>query len=159
MRKVIYLLLCLLLPLTSMAKGEDELKYDLAAAGVGAEGTTLVKVSVYVSKAKNATADLLRLAAVHGIIFRGLSETGSTGYAKQQALAEAGAEEQWADYFAAFFATGGDYTRYASMVGGITEMTKIEKQYRATAVVSVSTDALKKALREAGVIKGMTDGF
>lgn len=151
--------LSLLLPIATVAKDGDGLRYDISPAGVGTEGTTLVKVSVYEGKAKNITNDLICKAAVHGIIFKGVYETESTGYSKQKALAPVEAEQEFADFFSAFFASSGDYSQFATMVGGITQMTKVNKEYRATAVVSVHTDALKKALKKAGVIRGMTDGF
>lgn len=157
MKRIIYLLLCLLLPLTAMA--DDELRYDLESAGVSASGMTLVKVSVYVSKAKKASDEMLKKAAVHGIIFRGVAESSVTGFSKQKALVGAGAAQQYGDYFEAFFADGGGYISYATLVESSTETVKVGKEYRVSAVLNVNTDGLKSTLKAAGIIKGMTDGF
>lgn len=159
MKKLFLLMMCLLLPLGAMAK-DDDLNYEIESAGVGASGMTLVKVSVYVKKVKNASSELLKKAAVHGIIFRGVSASNVTGYSKQRALVTSpAAEEQYADFFDSFFADGGRCMAYATMVNATTETVKVGKEYRVSAVVNVSTDALKKDLKDAGVIKGMVDGF
>lgn len=158
MKKIFYLLLCLLIPLASVAK-DDELRYDLESAGVSASGMTLVKVSVYVSKPKKASDELIKKAAVHGIIFRGVSESGVTGYSKQRALAPQSAAQQYGDFFEAFFSEGGGYISYATIVESTTQTVKVGKEYRVTNIVNVATDNLKRSLKDAGVIRGMTDGF
>lgn len=156
MKKLMFLMMCLLASMTMMA--DDDLQYDLESAGVS-QGGTLVKVSVYVKKPKKATVELFKKAAVHGIIFRGVAESGVTGYAKQSALAGSAAAQQHGDFFKAFFDDGGGYMTYATIIDGTTESVKISKQYKITRVVNVNTDALKRALKDAGVIRGMTDGF
>ena len=159
---IIYFLvsLLLLIPDSLAAKGDDELKYDIVSAGVSESGMTLVRVSVYVSKTKNATDELFKKAAVHGIIFRGVSGSGVTGYSKQSALVtSAGAAQQYGDYFDTFFTDNGEYISYANVVQSTTETVKVGKEYRVSAVVNVSSDALKSTLKAAGVIKGMTAGF
>lgn len=122
---------------------------------------TLVKVSVYVDKPKNATVELLKKAAVHGIIFRGVSEADVTGFTNQGALVSApGAAQQHGDYFATFFQSGGQYLSYANMVESTTETVKVnKKEYRVSAIINVSTDQLRKTLQAAGIIRKMTDGF
>lgn len=159
MKKLFILIMCFLLPITAMAKGDD-LNYEIESAGVSSSGMTLVKVSVYVKKVKEATSDLLKKAAVHGIVFRGVSASSVTGYSKQKALVTSpAAAEQYADFFDSFFSDGGRYSVYATMVNSTTETVKVGKEYRVSAVVNVSTDALKKDLKDAGIIKGMVDGF
>lgn len=159
MRKTVHLLLFLFfIPALSYAGGDD-LKYDIESAGVGASGMTLVKVSVYVKKVKNASDELLKKAAVHGIVFRGVAESGVTGFSKQNALVGAGAAQQYGDYFDAFFADGGAYISYASMVESTTETVKVGKEYRVSAVLNVNTDGLRQTLRDAGIARGITDGF
>lgn len=157
MKKLIFLMMCLLASMTAMA--DDDLQYDLESAGVSQSGMTLVKVSVYVKKPKKATSELFKKAAVHGIIFRGVAESGVTGFSKQNALAGPAAAQQHGDYFQAFFDDGGGFMSYATLVEGTTESVKVGKQYRITRVVNVNTDALKRTLKDAGVIRGMTDGF
>lgn len=160
MKNFIVLLIGLLLPICMQAKKEEPLKYDIASAGVSASGMTLVKISLYVDKPSKATTELLKKAAVHGIIFRGVSEEGVTGYAKQRPLASTpAAAQQYGDFFETFFQDNGQYLAYANMVSSSVQTVKVDKQYRVTAVVNVSTDELRRVLQEAGVIHRMTDGF
>lgn len=158
---LVVIVTCLFCPCFLQAKGDQPLKYDLNATGVSAPGMTLVKVSVYVDKPKNATVELLKKAAVHGIIFRGVSEADVTGFTNQGALVSApGAAQQHGDYFATFFQSGGQYLSYANMVESTTETVKVnKKEYRVSAIINVSTDQLRKTLQAAGIIRKMTDGF
>lgn len=160
MRKLFALFVLATLPLLAMA-GDDELKYDVESAGVGQSGTTLIKLSLYVKKPKEATTEQMKKAAVHAIIFRGVAASGVTGFSKQAPLASSpAAAQQYGDYFEAFFADGGAYMSYAQMVDSSTQTVKTSsKEYRVSAVMLVSTDALRRTLKEAGVIRGMTDGF
>lgn len=161
MKTTIILLLSLLLPLTALAKKEEPLKYDIAPAGVSAEGMTLVKISLYVEKPGKATVDLLKKAAVHGIIFRGLGESGVTGYSSQRPLVSSPtAAQQYGDFFDTFFQDGGQYLSYANMVESTTQSVKVSKnEYRVTAIVNISTSQLRRALQDAGVARRMTEGF
>lgn len=159
MKKILLLLLYVFISQAAFAQ-DGAIEYDIEPNGTGQKGMSLVKISVYVKKTKQATPALLKKAAVHGIIFRGLSESGVTGYTKQRPLVSSPtAAQQYGDYFEAFFQDGGKYLSYANMVGSITDAVKINKKYRVSAVINVSTDEIRRALREAGVIKGMTDGF
>lgn len=148
-------------PLFLQAKGDNPLKYDLASAGVGADGYTLVKVSLYVDKPKKATVDLLKKAAVHGVIFRGISETGVTGFNNLRPLvASPASAQQHGDFFDAFFQSGGQYLSYADRVESTTETVKVsKKEYRVTTVVKVNRDQLRKVLQQAGIARKITDGF
>ena len=158
MRKFIILLTCFLMPI--IAFGEDELKYDIESAGVSASGTTLVKVSVYVKKAKKASSSMLKKAAVHGIIFRGVNESSVTGFSKQRPLVQSPtAAQEYGAFFDNFFSEGGGYISYATLVESSTKAVKVGKQYRVSATLNVSTDGLKARLREEGIIGRMTDGF
>lgn len=158
MRKKFYLLLFLFIPALSFA-GSDDLKYDIESAGVSASGMTLVKVSVYVKKVSRASDELIKKAAVHGIVFRGVGASSVTGFSKQNALVGAGAAQQYGDYFEAFFADGGAYISYVTIVEATTETVKVGKEYRVSAVLNVNTDGLRQTLRDAGIARGMTDGF
>lgn len=161
MKTFIVLLISFLLPFSVQAKKEEPLKYDIASAGVSASGMTLVKISLYVDKPAKATTELLKKAAVHGVIFRGLSESSVLGYSNQKPLAASpAAAQQYGDFFKAFFQSGGQYLSYANMVESTTQAVKVgKKEYRVTAVVNVSTDQLRQVLQQAGVIRKMTDGF
>lgn len=159
MKKILFLLFYVFISQAAFAQ-DDALEYDIEPDGVGSKGMSFVKVSIYVKKPKQATTALLKKAAVHGIIFRGLSESGTTGYTKQRPLVNSpAAAQQYGDYFETFFQDGGKYLSYANMVGSITQVVKINKKYRVSATINVSTDEIRRALRDAGVIKGMTSGF
>lgn len=161
MKTFILLLVSFLLSFSVLAKKEEPLKYDIVSAGVSASGMTLVKISLYVDKPIKATVELLKKAAVHGVIFRGLNESSVTGYANQKPLASSpAAAQQYGDFFETFFQPDGQYLSYANMVESTTQAVKVsKKEYRVTAVVNVSTDQLRQLLQQAGVVRKMTDGF
>lgn len=148
-------------PFFLQGKVGEPLKYDLASAGVGADGYALVKVSLYVDKPKKATVDLLKKAAVHGIIFRGLSETGVTGFNNLRPLVSSpAAAQQHGDFFDAFFQSGGQYLSYADKIESTTETVKVnKKEYRVTTVIKVNRDQLRKVLQQAGIARKITEGF
>lgn len=158
MKKVLILLFCSLCTLSTIAKKDIPLKYDIVCAGSGSQGTYLVEVSVYVEK-PNTNIDLIKKAAVHGVIFRGF--TGAQGCTSQRPIIrETTAAQQHGDYFQAFFQPNGQFISYATLIDGSTQTTKIDKKaYRMTAVVSVAKDQLRKALEDAGIIKNLSNGF
>ena len=132
-----------------------ETRYDIEGVETGVQGTFLVKVYVYTSKPE-ATTEQIKFAAVHGVLFRGFS---GKGFATQKALARPEIEAQKADFFSAFWGNG-DYLAYASIVNAVTDRIKASnKEYKIGAIVSVSKDALRKSLEDAGIIKGLNSGF
>jgi hypothetical protein len=70
-----------------------------------------------------------------------------------------GVETQFEEYFASFFAEGGEFQKYASVMEGTTEITRLDREYKVGCVVSVRKDDLRKALEAAGVIKSLNSGF
>ena len=74
-------------------------------------------------------------------------------------VANPGAETQYQEYFDSFFANGGEFQKYASIMEGTTEMTRVGKEYKVGVVVSVRKDDLRKALEAAGIIRGLNSGF
>ncbi len=160
-KPLIMLMISVVCPFFLQAKGNDPLKYDIASAGVGADGYALVKVSLYVDKPKKATVSLLKKAAVHGIIFRGVSETGVTGFNNLRPLVtSAAAAQQHGDFFNAFFQSDGQYLSYADMVESTTETVKVnKKEYRVTTVVKVNRNQLRTVLQQAGIVRRITEGF
>ena len=134
------------------------LRYDIECAGTGSQGTYLVKVWVYGGKLKNPSSELIKQAAVHGVIFKGYA--GKSGCAAQRPLAPSpGLEQEKDDFFNAFFNIDKAYSKYVTEVDGTTERVKVGKQYKIGAVVSVSKDLLRKDLEAAGIIRGLSDGF
>ena len=49
--------------------------------------------------------------------------------------------------------------KYVSMTSAQQEILKVGKEYKVGVIVSVQKDALRKALENAGVIKGLNYGF
>lgn len=153
MKRVISFLLIMLTVLAASAKKDEGLNYEIQGAGVGSQGTYLVKVTVITKDKKLPDADL-KLAAVHGVLFRGFSgERGS-----QKALAGSPTNEaQHADFYKDFFKSGA--SAYAAIVPGSRQVVKSGKEYRVSCNVTVNKDQLYKDLVDAGVIKGLNAIF
>ena len=49
--------------------------------------------------------------------------------------------------------------KYVSVTSASQEVIKVGKEYKVGMVVSVHKDALRKALENAGVVKGLSHGF
>jgi hypothetical protein len=157
--RILLAFLCFLSFTTTEAKNTENLKYDIEAAGNGTEGTYLVKVWVYTNKPDKITSDIVKKAAVHGVIFRGFA--GKDRVPSQKPMAQSPAlEQEKADFFQAFFENDKTFLRYADIIDGSTESIKVgKKEYKVGAIVSVSKDMLRKDLEEAGIIRGLSSGF
>ncbi|MGE0077622.1 MAG: hypothetical protein AB7S48_07170 [Bacteroidales bacterium] len=136
-------------------------RYELEAMPTGVQGTYLVKVWSY-SKDPKLPMDKAKKNAVHGIIFKGFP--GKPGIPGQVALAnKPNAEVENAAFFDKFFATGGEYLKYANIAsnGGISaqDIMKVGKEYKVGVVVSVNIAQLRKDLEAAGVIRSLDQGF
>ncbi len=142
---------------TKADKDTQQYRYEIECAGNGIQGTYLVKVWSYSKKAAVAE-NQCRKNAVHGVIFKGYG--GGDGCVAQRALCNTpGAETANETYFKSFFADGGEFQKYASIVGGTTETVKVGKEYKVGVVVSVRKDDLRKALEAAGIIRALNAGF
>ena len=157
------LALALLMPVSASIrqkkadKDTRQFRYEIECAGNAVQGTYLVKVWSYSKKASIAE-NQCRKNAVHGVIFKGYG--GGQGCVSQRPLAnQPGAETQFEEYFDSFFAEGGEFQKYASVMEGTTETVKVGKEYKIGCVVSVRKDDLRKALEAAGVIRGLNSGF
>ena len=138
---------------------ETELfRYELECAGNGTQGTYLVKVWTYARSAQVA-ATQSKKNAVHGVIFKGF--VGEDGCISQRAIVSApGAEMEHKDFFKLFFDdTRGEYMKYVSLTSKPQVIIKVGREYKVGVVVSVHKDALRKALENAGIIKGLSHGF
>jgi hypothetical protein len=160
-KTIVFMILCLLMVgCVSMKEKnpKESFRYDISCAGAGTQGTYLVKVYVY-SKDKDVSDDELKQAAVHGVIFRGFS--GTTGCTSQKPLARSSVvEQEKSDYFNAFFASGGVYLRFASVISASYERIKTaNNDYKVGAVLRVQKDDLRKELEGAGIIRGLSSGF
>lgn len=156
-QKLLLILLFLGIGLTTaMAKKNyhDVVKqYDIEAESVGQQGSYMVRVYVYGKKVKDE--DIV-LAAIHGVIFRGVP--GKQGVATQRPLASSiTVESEKADYFEAFF--DGPYSRFGSVVVGTETRVKTKGGVKLGAVVQVSKDELRRELEQAGVVRSLNAGF
>lgn len=136
----------------------EQFRYELECAGNGVQGTYLVRVWTYAKSAQQA-ATQAKKNAVHGVIFKGF--VGYNGCVSQRPLApNPGVELEHKDFFKLFFNdTNGEYMKYVSMTSAQQEILKVGKEYKVGVIVSVQKDALRKALENAGVIKGLNYGF
>lgn len=136
----------------------EQFRYELECAGNGTQGTYLVKVWTY-AKSAQAAATQSKKNAVHGIIFKGF--IGEDGCVSQRAIVNTpGAELEHKDYFKLFFDdVQGEYMKYVSISSTPQEIIKVGKEYKVGVIVSVHKDALRKALENAGIVKGLSHGF
>lgn len=138
-------------------KDTNQFRYEIECAGNAIQGTYLVKVWTYSRKAAVAE-NQCRKNAVHGVIFKGYG--GGQGCVSQRPMANTpGVETQYSEYFNRFFADGGEFQKYASIMPGTTETVKVGKEYKVGVVVSIRKDDLRRALEAAGIIKGLNNGF
>lgn len=156
--------LALLLMVSSMMyagrranKLTDQWRYELECAGNGQQGTYLVKVWSY-SKNQRVAYEQCSKNAVHGVIFKGFA--GGQGCTAQRPLAQnPGVEQEHADFFKHFFDNGGEYMKYVQVKSPERQTVKIKSEYKVGVVVSVAKDQLRKALEQAGIIRGLSTGF
>ena len=135
----------------------NQYRYEIECGGNAIQGTYLVKVWSY-SRTPSIAENQCRKNAVHGVIFKGYG--GGQGCVSQRPLANTpGVETQFKDYFDSFFSNGGEFQKYASIVGGTTDVVKVGKEYKVGVLVSVRKDDLRKALEAAGVIRRLNAGF
>lgn len=139
------------------AEGLNKLiiSYEIEGAGVGAQGTYLVKVTIVKKKAIDVELPL-KLAAVHGVLFRGF--TGERQVQKPIA-GSAAAEAEHLEFYTDFFDETGSAKNYASVISGSTTTAKVGKNYQITATLSVQKEALRKYLEDQGVIKSLNSAF
>ena len=138
-------------------KDTEHFRYEIECAGNGTQGTYLVKVWSYSKRPKIAAEQCMK-NAVHGVIFKGY--TGGNGCVAQKPLANRpGVEMEYEEYFRRFFSDNGECYKYASLTGASQEMVKVGREYKVGIVVSVQKDELRKALEQAGIIRGLNSGF
>jgi hypothetical protein len=70
-----------------------------------------------------------------------------------------GVEMEYEEYFRNFLSDKGEYYKYVSLTGATQEIVKVGKEYKVGIIVSVQKDELRKALEQAGVIRGLGSGF
>lgn len=155
-------LLCFLLYLTafwqgSIINGKDLPEYEIEGAGTATQGNYLVRTTVLTKNKKISDKEIAR-AAVHGVLFRGFSD--SSNRISQKPLAgNAANEAQHIDFYSAFFDEKGSAANYASVLNGSRTIIKVDKKYKISAIVTVNKELLHKYLEEAGIIKGLNSIF
>jgi len=140
----------------------EDWKYEIECVGIGKPGTKVIKVWSYSKNAKVATGQAKK-NAVHGIIFQGYAG-GAPGCTSQKPLAsDPTIEHQKKEFFDDFFADGGKYMKFVSTSGDATPEVMGVKlkgyKYKVGVVVTVMSDALRKDLEAAGVVRGLSSGF
>lgn len=143
-------------------KQTHQWRYEVECAGVGNDGTYVIKVWSY-SKKPQVAMEQCKKNAVHAIIFQGFAG-GAQGCTAQRALTNNPAlEQEKAEFFEEFFAQGGKFMKYVSSASdgavGAGDVVKIGKEYKVGIVVTVFKDALRKDLEALGIIKGLNSGF
>lgn len=136
-------------------------KYELEGVRTGTKGTYLVKVYIY-SKKPKVDFELAKKMAVHGVIFKGFS--GRTGMMGQPPLTNnPNLEEEKSEFFNAFFTTNGKYSKFINLssdqVGPGDRIRVSKKLYKTGIIMSINKDALRADLENAGILKGLSDGF
>lgn len=132
--------------------------YDLKSYGTGVEGTYSAEIFVYLSKPNKNVEKSLRMASIHGVIFKGL--TAGKREHTQRPMAGASTEKEHADFFTSFFADESQYSRYVDIVDGSLRVEKAEKKlYRIRAIVSIQKDALRAYLEKEKIIESFNNLF
>ena len=144
-------------------KDTKKWRYEVQCAGVGNQGTKLIKVFSYSKKASIAV-EQSKKNAIHAMIFQGFNGNSSTGCPTQKPLTNnPSLEQEQAAFFDEFFADGGKYLKFVVITGdgaiAPEDRMKVGKEYKIGVVVSVMYDLLRKDLENAGIIKSLSSGF
>ena len=133
-------------------------RYDLKAYGTGIESTYAAEIFVYLPKPNKNVDASIRKAAIHGVLFKGL--TAANGGGSQRPMVSAQTEQQHTDFFSGFFSNEANYLRYVTITEGSHRVEKAEKKlYRIRAIVSIQKDELRKYLEEQHIVESFKDLF
>ena len=138
-------------------------RYELEGVQQGVSGTYLIKVWQYSKKPKIAI-EQAKKNAVHGIVFKGYSAAKDGRLSGQPALTNnPNLDQEKKEFFDDFFSDNGKYMKYVNLAGdgavAAGDRIKVGKEYKIGVIVSVRTQALRKDLESAGIIKSLMDGF
>ncbi|PCH75830.1 MAG: hypothetical protein COB98_07975 [Flavobacteriaceae bacterium] len=138
-------------------------RYEIECAGIGVQGTYLVKVWSYAKKPEVAI-EQAKKNAIHGVLFKGFAGGANGCKTQKPIIRNPNLEQEQEAYFNEFFSDGGKYMKFISLstdgaiaAGDILRVKK--KLFKVGLIVSVRKDALRSNLESAGIIRGLTSGF
>lgn len=130
-------------------------EYNISSAGQGKDGNYLVKVRTYVKKTQMAE-DAVKQCAVHGVIFRGVTDPAGSS-SQKPLVSDPNVASTKKFFFDAFFSEGA-YLKYVSVVESSLSCTKVpKKKYEASALLLVDKESLQHYLEESGIIQGFSN--
>lgn len=155
MKKFVALVMALVM-VACCAMAQQE--YEITGDGISPDGKVIVNVVVSQKKKIERTAqtDVLR-SAVEGVLFRGVSATGTTPQYPPLVSSPALAQQK-AAFFNAFFAED-TYKNFATLVPMSLSVMKNQqtKKHEATGRVIVDRERLQNYLEECDIITGFSD--
>lgn len=146
---LLFLVLGCNLSANSKNKDNESLSYEIKCAGTAQQGFYLVEVTAFADKKNQINIDFIKKCAVHGVIFNGFS--GEHGCKAQKPMLNTSAEQQYADFFNAFFKN--DYLRFANAADSAISTMKVGKKYAITATIQVAKEELRETLEKAGILR------
>lgn len=159
MNKIVIFFCLFVLTVSCWAKDKDEFRYEVVSAGVGTEGTELIKVYSYAKTQKKAI-EIGKKNAVHAILFKGVP--GGAGNYSKPAIVKNHEKESYKDFFKDFF-NSGQYNQFVSVSSdGIIDpedMLRVGSDYKIGIIYSVNKDALRQYLVDNGIIKTIGSMF
>ncbi len=132
--------------------------YETTVIEIGKQGTVIVKSWGTNSSIKKAKEEAKR-NAVHALLFKGFPNTSNVNSTDLRPLiTEANAEQKHRDYFTAFFAENGKYTKFVQFTdgtGSIASGDKIKsgRLYKVAVTVTLYRELLIKELEASGIRK------
>lgn len=161
-KNFVVLMLSLLVSVTIYAK-DDETQYLYEIESYNghiavADGYCLIKVWNY-GKREKLTRDNCSRNAIHGILFKGYSASGSQAYDQGKKPLVPEGYDAHKKYFDDFFESG-DYLQYVQITNNgqlsAGDVIKIDKkQYKVGMVVQVNYEGLRDRLEKDNIIKSL----
>lgn len=143
-------------------KEPEPLKYEIYSAGVGAQGTYLVRVHLYTKRVRQVNDPDLKKAAIHGVLFRGFAPLEKGGVSQKPIILDPSVESENAEYFTEFFSNSGRFSSYVNIVPKTYEVVKGGKKafkYKICVTVQVHKDALRQEMERNGIVKSLSNVF
>ncbi len=161
---LLLMLMAFALPNSFGKKVEEKMvpQYQIEGAGMTSQNAQQVLIKI-LAKDKNKVSDAdLEKAAVHGVLFRDYDDTTNSGYGSvashKAIMGSPTAEVEYVDFFKNFF-DNNDYRNYVQIVGDSRRVVKVGKEWKVSAVVKVNSAALKKMLKQQGMVKDLGGGW